>query len=294
MTGLILRAFAKINLNLKVLGRRPDGYHELRTVLQSITLHDDLELLVGGVGLRLLVDDPHLPSGPENLVWRAVERLAPPLTPAHGLSIRLTKRIPAGAGLGGGSSDAAAALFGVNHLYCLGLSDEEMQSHAAALGCDLPYVLVGGTALLSGRGTEVLPLPDLPRSHLVVVHPGQPLSTRAVYAQLQEPLTLAPEPVSISSFGRLPVDLESWVRSGNDLEPHATRLCPAVGHVQAALSAAGATTVAMSGSGSAVFGLFADGEAARCAAGIMQQAGFKAIPCTTQDRETFTRERIKR
>ena len=294
MTGLTLRAFAKINLNLQVLGRRRDGYHELRTVVQSITLHDVLELRIGGEGLRLETDDPDLPTGPDNLVRQAVERLAPPLTAGHGLFVRLIKRIPSGAGLGGGSSDAAAALVGVDHLYGLGLAASGMLAHAAALGSDVPYFLVGGTALLTGRGTEVHPLPDAFPSELVVVYPGQPLATRSVYAQLQEPLTLVPEPVSISRFGRIPAAVESWVSSGNDLEPHATRLRPDIGRIRAALAEAGASAAAMSGSGSAVFGVFADAERARTAAEFMEQAGYRAYPCRTQSREAFLRERMGR
>ncbi len=293
MTRLHLRAFAKINLNLKVLGVRPDGYHEIASVAQTVTLHDSLDLSLQGEGLRLEVDDPAVPSGPENLVWRAVERLAPPMTSGRGLSIRLTKRIPSGAGLGGGSSDAAAALIGVNRMFGMELAEESLHAHAAALGSDVPFFLVGGTARLLGTGTDVRPLADLPPASLLLVHPkGEPLSTGAIYAQLQEPLTLAPEPDSISRFGRIPADIQSWVRSGNDLEPHATRLCPAVARIRAALTAAGAEVAAMSGSGSAVFGLFADADRAATAARSMEHAGFQAFPCSTLDRASFLRDRM--
>ena len=294
MTGLRLRAHAKVNLGLKVLGRRPDGYHEIRTVLMSTTLHDTLELEVGGDGFHLEVDDPSLPGGPSNLVWRAVELLSPPLGPGRGLRLRLQKRVPWGAGLGGGSSDAAAALLGVDMLYGLGLGPRGLQRHAEALGSDVPFFLTGGAALLTGRGTEVHPLPDPSASELLIVYPGMPLSTRDVYAQLQESLTLAPETASISGFGRFPADLDSWVRFGNDLEPLATRLCPAVADIRDALRAAGARVSAMTGSGSAVFGIFGDAAQVGAATKILGQAGFQVFPCRTLGRKALQKERIVR
>lgn len=293
MTRLRLRAHAKINLYLKVLGRRSDGFHELETVLQSITLHDSIEIEAGGEGLRLEVNDPGLPAGPSNLSWRAAASLAPAVGRGLGLTIRLTKRIPSGAGLGGGSSDAATTLVGVETLYGLGLQPATLVRHAAAIGSDVPYFLTGGTALLTGRGTEVHSLPDLPPVDLLIVSAGGPLSTSDVYAQLEEPLTLAPRTVSIPGSGRIPADLESLVRLGNDLEPHAMRLCPAIGRVRSALHAAGARVAAMTGSGSAVFGVFADAGAARDAVGILEQQGFRALACATLDRAAFQRERFE-
>jgi len=293
MTRLRLRAHAKINLYLKVLGRRSDGFHEIETVLQSITLHDSLELEMGGEGLRLEVSDPALPAGPSNLAWRAAESLAPAMGQGRGLTIRLTKRIPSGAGLGGGSSDAAATLMGVEALYGLGLPLATLHRQAAAIGSDVPYFLTGGTALLMGRGTEVHPLPDLPQVELLIVSAGGPLATSDVYAQLQEPLTLASRTASIPSSGRMPADLESLVRLGNDLEPNATRLCPAIGHIREALRAAGARVAAMTGSGSAVFGVFADAGTARNAAGILERKGIRALACATLDRVLFQGERFE-
>jgi 4-diphosphocytidyl-2-C-methyl-D-erythritol kinase len=297
MTSLTLRAPAKLNLNLRVVGRRPDGYHDIESVVQSVTLHDTLEIIIAGEGLALEVralevDDRAIPAGPENLVCRAAERLLGGLRDRPGLRMRLTKRIPAGAGLGGGSSDAAAALVGIDRLLGLGLPPAALAAHAAALGSDIPYFLVGGTALLTGRGTEVEPLPDAPPAELLIVHPGAPLSTAAVYVQLQEPLTLAPKPVSIPGFGRIPVDLVSWVRAGNDLEPHAARLCPDIVRIKTMLAGAGAVAAAVTGSGSAVFGLFENGAAAAGAARRAEQDGFRALRCRTLDRATYLSERM--
>ena len=285
-----LRAHAKINLYLRVLGRRSDGFHEIETVVQSITLHDALELELGGEGIRLEVSDPSLPNGPSNLAWRAAAALLPDPGPGGGVRLRLTKRIPVGAGLGGGSSDAAAALVGVNSLCGLGLAGGELQRLAADLGSDVPYFLSGGTALLTGRGTEVRALPDLPRADLLVVPAAEPLSTADVYAQIQEPLTLASRTASISGSGRIPADFESLVRLGNDLEPPAVRLRPAIGRVREALLAAGARVAAMTGSGSAVFGVFSGVTAAREAATKLERTGLRPSVCATLDRATFQRD----
>jgi 4-diphosphocytidyl-2-C-methyl-D-erythritol kinase len=292
MTAVTLRAPAKINLCLRVIGKRPDGFHDIETVVQSISLHDTLHIALEGRTLALDVDDPAAPRGHENLVWRAAERLLADRGPQPGVRLRLVKRVPMGAGLGGGSSDAAATLVGLDRLLGLGLDPDSLATHAAALGSDVPYFLSGGTALLTGRGTTVTPLADLPPSDLVIVYPGQPLSTAAVYAQVQEPLTLASKPVSISGFGRIPVDLVSWVRAGNDLEPHAARLCPDIVRIRTMLAASGAVVAAMTGSGSAVFGVFEDGEGAADAARRAEEEGFGAFRCRTLDRAAFRRERM--
>jgi 4-diphosphocytidyl-2-C-methyl-D-erythritol kinase len=294
VTRLVARAYAKVNLCLKVLGSRSDGYHEIHTVLQSVSLHDRLEMSLEGTGVALIVDDPDVPDGPDNLVLKAVDRLGRGRWGSRqpNLRIRLSKRIPSGAGLGGGSSDAAAALIGLDRLLGLDTGAGPLLEHAAALGSDVPYFLSGGTAILTGRGTEVTPLPDIAPAELLILHSGKALSTAAVYAQLQEPLTLAAKPDSISRFGRVPMDLMSWMRAGNDLEPAATRLCADVRRMRDLLDGAGAVASAMTGSGSAVFGLFATEDAARAAGKVAESAGFKAFPCRTLDRESFHQGRL--
>jgi 4-diphosphocytidyl-2-C-methyl-D-erythritol kinase len=293
VSRLTLRAPAKINLNLRVVGRRPDGFHDIESVVQSVTLHDTLEIAIEGTGLGLEVDDPAVPAGAGNLVHRAAERLLdgaagkPP-----GIRMWLTKRIPAGAGLGGGSSDAAAALVGIDRLLGLGLPAAALAAHAAALGSDVPYFLTGGTAFLTGRGIEVEPMADAPPADVLIVDPGVPVSTAAVYAQVQEPLTLAPKPASMSGFGRIPVDLVSWVRAGNDLEPHAARFCPDIVRIRSMLAGAGALAAAMTGSGSAVFGLFASADAAAGAARRAEAVGFRTYRCRTLDRASYMGERM--
>jgi 4-diphosphocytidyl-2-C-methyl-D-erythritol kinase len=169
----------------------------------------------------------------------------------------------------------------------LDLPAEALVAHAAALGSDVPYFLTGGTALLTGRGTEVERLADVPPAEVLLIDPGQPLSTADVYAQVQEPLTLAPKPASISGFGRIPVDLVSWVRAGNDLEPHAARFCPDIVRIRSMLAGDGALAAAMTGSGSAVFGIFASADAAAGAARHADVEGFRTYRCRTLDRATY-------
>ncbi|HKN46600.1 MAG TPA: 4-(cytidine 5'-diphospho)-2-C-methyl-D-erythritol kinase, partial [Candidatus Polarisedimenticolia bacterium] len=281
MSRLTLRAHAKINLNLKIVGRRRDGYHDLDSVLQTITLHDSLTLEDGPGGLRLEVDDPAVEAGASNLVHRAAERLLEEVRGRRrGARIILRKRIPMGAGLGGGSSDAAAALVGLNRLWNLGLDAGKLSTMAGTLGSDVPFFLVGGTARLTGRGLEVAPLPDSTGYALLLVFPGMPVSTWQVYAQLHVPLTPSPETGSMTSSGPdHGGDVRDWVRSGNDLEAAARSLCPAIGEIRDRLLAAGAGAAAMTGSGSAVFGTFPDKEAVERAAPEFVRRGWVAVSC---------------
>jgi 4-diphosphocytidyl-2C-methyl-D-erythritol kinase len=175
-------AFAKTNRFLRVRGERADGYHELETVFQSIDLTDEIEVS-GADAIELHCDDPALPAGPANLVHRAASRLAEESGTRSGARIRLTKRIPSGAGLGGGSSDAAIALVLLSRLWQLGAGPAELSRIAADIGSDVPFFLVGGTAKGTGRGEILSPLPDEPDRRLVVVVPPFPISTASVYAR---------------------------------------------------------------------------------------------------------------
>ena len=284
MTGLRVEACGKINLFLRILGRRPDGFHEIVSVAQSISLADRLDLEPAAAGIHLAVEgDGDVPAGPGNLVHRAAVRLLGP-DPRPGVAIILIKTIPHGAGLGGGSSDAAAALVGLDRMFGLRTPPAALLAHAAALGSDVPFFVEGGTALLRGRGTEIEPLPDGPALEVVILDPRRPLSTAEVYAQVQEPLTLAGKIASIPGFGRIPQDPWSRVRLGNDLETHAARLCPDIPEMRRLLLESGAEAASMTGSGSAVFGLFSRAEAAREATGRAERRGFRSLPCRTLSR----------
>jgi 4-diphosphocytidyl-2-C-methyl-D-erythritol kinase len=292
LTRIRIKAHAKINLNLSIKARRPDGYHLIESAVQAVSLHDTLILEPVPAGIVLDADDPDLPAGPDNLVWRAAAALLPRLANGpRGARIRLEKRIPTGAGLGGGSSDAAAALVGLRRLWDLDLSDPELAGLAAALGSDVPFFLTGGTALLTGTGTEVRPLPDLGGFEILIVFPGTPISTREVYGRVVAPLTSALKISTMPRFKQTPKDdfpreVETWVRAGNDLEPYACALCPAIGKIKDRLLVAGASAAAMTGSGSAVFGIFRTAVAAERALADLGPSGFtvmRSVPINSQD-----------
>jgi len=254
---LRIPAFAKINLHLGVLGRRPDGYHELRTVFQTISLHDTLELeRVRRPGIDLTISGAALDPGPDNLVWRAMESLSRELGLGGGWRVRLHKCIPAAAGLGGGSSDAAAALLAGMRLARRQVEPGRLAEIAAGLGADVPFFLVGGRALGVGRGDEIYPLADGARHCVLVVRPeGAAIATREAYAWLDHKLTKAATNHRIwDSCAR------SWSREDgdllNDFEAAVFGRFPRLRQIKRRLLQAGAAGAALAGSGSAVFGLF--------------------------------------
>jgi 4-diphosphocytidyl-2-C-methyl-D-erythritol kinase len=206
----------------------------------------------------------------------------------------MRKAIPSGAGLGGGSSDAAATLLGLRRLWRLDMSDRDLAAVAATIGADVPFFLCGGTALLTGTGTVVEPLPDLDGFEILIVFSGVPLSTREVYAGASLSLTSALKISSIDTFkptlkGNLAKEVEAWVRAGNDLEPYARSLCPPIGEIRARLEAAGAVAAAMTGSGSAVFGVFKSPAAIERAFAEARASGFAATRCAPLGRGEYRR-----
>jgi 4-diphosphocytidyl-2-C-methyl-D-erythritol kinase len=252
---LIIPAFAKINLMLRVLGTRADGHHELRTVFQSIALHDSVTIRSARGAFRLECDDPSCPADRTNLVWRAAERLwtasgrrgAP-----RDVAIHLAKRIPMQAGLGGGSSDAAATLVGLAKLWRV--ETAPIGAVAASLGADVPYFLEGGTALGLDRGDMLCPLADVDPFWVALVLPSFGVSTKDAYAWWDEESRQMPQPPS-SGLQRKRKRPAARIAL-NDLEPPVARRHPAITRIVEALDGCGARHAAMSGSGSAVFGLF--------------------------------------
>ncbi|HUJ40862.1 MAG TPA: 4-(cytidine 5'-diphospho)-2-C-methyl-D-erythritol kinase [Candidatus Acidoferrales bacterium] len=268
MNSLRLPAFAKINECLCVLGRRSDGYHELRTIFQTIGLHDVLEFsLLRARAVHLECDDPALPTGRHNLVWRAAAAARRALGLRRGVLVRLEKRVPVGRGLGGGSSDAAVALLGVERLAGRSLDPSLRLRIAAALGSDVPFFLFGGRALGIGRGEEIYPLPPAPKRTILVVSPsGIAVSTRDAYGWLRAPaLTTRPSARKLDSFCAL-----CWSGQGasleNDFEAAVFRRHPRLARIRRALLRHGAAGAALAGSGSAVFGVFPSPAHARRAA----------------------------
>jgi len=269
---LVAEAFAKVNRSLVVLGKRPDGYHELDTLFQAVGLTDRLSFEESD-GLTLEVDDPSIPSGAENLVLRAARALAEAAGVRPKAAIVLEKRIPSGGGLGGGSSDAAVALLGLSALWQLDLPLESLLEVGACLGSDVPFFLHGGTARGLGRGERIEPLPDLPEEGVVLVMPPFSVATPDVFRRLGSPAWDG-RPAEPPGAGAGP--------DRNDLEPAAEALFPALRDVRESLAAAGATRARLSGSGSTVFGLFPDlaaaSEAARRLRGLPAGSAVRVVP----------------
>jgi 4-diphosphocytidyl-2-C-methyl-D-erythritol kinase len=287
---LVVRAHAKVNLDLRVLGSRADGYHELRTVFQSIELHDTLTSVArpGPFALKCRVSS--VPLDDTNLVWRAGaalwEALGRPGDPRDTL-VTIDKRIPMQAGLGGGSGDAAAALLALGRLWG-GAPVTLLREVAARIGADVPFFLSGGTALGLGRGEEIYPLVDLPPHSIVLVRPPFGVSTAEAYAWYDDDRTAGvKEPRELQI---LPVPWPSRAaQMVNDLEPPVVRRHPEIGTLKAALREAGAVAAVMSGSGSAVFGLFRSRSAAQRAIKSVSRGGSRGLLTRTLTRAEYER-----
>jgi 4-diphosphocytidyl-2-C-methyl-D-erythritol kinase len=268
MSAISLRAYAKINLGLKVLGRRSDGYHELRTIYQSISLADDVAVTFSrGSGVSLESSGFAVPQGRENLAVRAADAMVKELRFRRGVRIRLHKRIPPASGLGGASSDAAAVLRAINQMAEQPLPLARLLHLAADLGSDVPFFLVGGRAAGVGRGEEVYPLADSQRLWVVVLFPGEGMSTAEAYRLLRKPrLTVQNARPTIELFSAAAMEAVSALKSDgrarnsvdNDFEPLLLRRMPQLGKAKRILQTCGASVASLSGSGSALFGLFAD------------------------------------
>jgi 4-diphosphocytidyl-2-C-methyl-D-erythritol kinase len=274
MRQVRIPAFAKINLRLEVLGKRADGFHELRTIFQAVSLHDTLYLRDRGQpGISLCIRGNEVLSNDvaeKNLVYRAVEALRRECQARAGVEIVLKKRIPVGRGLGGGSADAAAALLGYLELIQKKIKPTRLLEIAAALGADVPFFLFGGRAIGVSKGDEIYPLPDGPRRAVLIVSPNAiQVPTPDAYRWLQ-----APELASLTKSGvahRLyRFCALCWSAQGeglsNNFEPAVFRRHPRLGRIKRALLQRGASEALLAGSGSAVFGLFPSPAKARRAA----------------------------
>jgi 4-diphosphocytidyl-2-C-methyl-D-erythritol kinase len=268
MSEVRVPAFAKINLRLEVLGRRPDNFHELRTIFQTISLKDELRFKKSrkpGIELRV-VGNASLSAEPieKNLVYQAVDAVKRELAILTGVAIELRKAIPAGRGMGGGSSDAAAALIGYLRLLKKRLPRERLFAIAASLGADVPFFLEGGRATGIGKGDEIYPLPDMPKRHLLIVSP------QAIHV---------PTP-----------DAYCWLKGGpllNDFEEAVFQQHPRLAEIKRELLQNGASEALLAGSGSAVFGVFPSPAKARRAA-----VGFpldQTFVCETISRDSYRR-----
>ena len=266
------KAYAKVNLTLAVGEKRPDGYHEVVSVMQRVSLCDTLTAEQTREGITLTCSDPALPSGEENLAHRAASLFFRETGIAGGAALTLEKRIPSQAGLGGGSSDAASALLALRKLYAPALSDTELETMAAALGSDVPFFIRGGTQLATGRGEVLSPLPSLTDGWFVIVKPTESFSTPAMYRRLDEPGSVL---VRNSRYMQDAVAANNVHAVAAELHNSFERVVPkdsSLRTIKDALRAQGALASLLSGSGSAVFGLFDTETAARAAVEALRPA----------------------
>lgn len=257
-----VRAFAKINLDLRVLGKRADGFHELRTIFQTVSLADRLDIAFTPAR-RTSIELADSADIPDNLVVRAARLLLDAMRVAGAVEMRLEKRIPMGAGLGGGSSDAAAVLLALPVLARRPLPLETLTAIGQQLGSDVPFFLLGGTAVGIGRGTEIFPLPDVPARAGLILAPEIHVSTADAYRALSPRLTTESQENKIFSFQSQAWDVTNAAGCQNDFEPVVFERESRLAVIRRRLERAGARPAMMSGSGSSLFGLFRDRDGAR-------------------------------
>lgn len=265
MNHIELRALAKINLGLDVLGRRENGYHDVRMVMQSIYLYDEVKLSKKKEpGIELETNLRFLPTGEDNIAYRAAKLLKDEFGIEEGVRIVLHKHIPVAAGLAGGSSNAAAVLFGMNRLFGLKLTQEELMKRGVVLGADVPYCIMRGTVLAEGIGEELHKLPPMPKCAVLIAKPPISVSTKMVYETLDsKEITEHPDIDGIIR-GLEHADIREVAASmGNVLEDVTIEMHPVIDEIKREMMDAGALGAMMSGSGPTVFGLFENRAAAR-------------------------------
>jgi 4-diphosphocytidyl-2-C-methyl-D-erythritol kinase len=278
---------------LRILGKRADGYHEIWTVLQTISLCDDLHFLPAPENaIQLTCSDPEIPTDEKNLIFRAAKALQQETGINSGCRIHLDKRIPTKAGLGGGSSNAAVALLGLSRLWQLELTRVELMGIAAEIGADVPFFLIGGTAEGTGTGSTVSLLPDVPQRHLLLITPKANVSTFAAYEAFDRAaLTLdLPETILAGSRKESRFDDSDLWDLKNDFERVIFDIEPEMKRASDALLSAGAVKTLLAGSGSTVFGIFDDLDARVRASGVIKaEAGWRVFPCVTISRNDYLR-----
>jgi 4-diphosphocytidyl-2-C-methyl-D-erythritol kinase len=296
---LSLPSFAKVNWSLHILGKRPDGYHEVRTLLQTISLHDVIHFEVSEEKEILLAcNEPSIPTDDQNLVVRAAYALKERFNIGNGVRIRLEKRIPAKAGLGGASSNAAVSLLSLAYLWNVAASAPMLLEIAASLGTDVPFFLLGGSALATGTGSTISSLPDSDIQHLIVITPNAGISTAEAYGAVSSSAltTMNADPILSSSRGEANLrrslpwrTTNDWKHElKNDFESVIFDIEPEIRRAKKSLLQAGALGALLAGSGSSVFGIFSDEETQqRTLKEIQAEAGWRIFPCVTVSRNEY-------
>lgn len=284
-------AFAKINLSLRVLGRRVDGYHDLDTVFQTISLHDTISLSPSERDeIALWCDDRRLPADGTNLIVRAADALRAYFHKESGARIRLQKRIPMQAGLGGGSANAAVTLMALSKLWNLPATREDLFGIAAQIGADVPFFLRGGTARGTGTGINLASLSDAAEKFLLIIKPNANIRTADAYRSLDERSLTTPNSKSILSSSQ-PTEIfdnAAFAALENDFAEIAFALDSEISRAKAALLKTGAQTATLAGSGSAVFGIFDSKDAQRRAIQAIElETGWRVFPCKTLGRAEY-------
>ena len=273
METLKLNAYAKINLGLDVIGRLPNGYHEVKMIMQSVGICDELAFEKQPSGITVTTDSGDLPTDENNLIYRAAKLLLDTCAVKEGVRIHLTKRIPIAAGMAGGSTDAAATLKAVNQLFRFGKTKEELMELGVKIGADVPYCILGGTALAEGIGERLTPLPPMPNCHLLVAKPDINVSTKYVYTTLDAAPILFHPDIDGMTAAIFAGDLTGiTAKLGNVLETVTVPAHPIISKIKEKFLELGSDGVLMSGSGPTVFGIFSDKTAAEKAYASMKQS----------------------
>lgn len=283
MRELTLKAPAKINLCLSVLGKRPDGYHEVEMLMQMVGLYDEVRVSVGGQGITVTCDSAAVPGGEGNIAYRAAAEIVKRAGSGSGLTIGIKKAIPVAAGLGGGSSDAAAVLAAANRLLGAGLDAGRLAEVGVGLGMDVPFFFSGPLAVARGRGEVLARVAPLPAFWVLLANPGFETSTAGVYKNLNLRLT---KKVDCNKIARLTVRKVAESLH-NDLETVTADAHPVIHEIEEALLACGALGARMSGSGPTVFGIFETESACRQAADALTPRGWRLYPAAALTEPPF-------
>ena len=285
MDKIQLKALAKINLGLDVLRRREDGYHEVKMIMQTIGLHDDLEIRKTKTpGIQVKTNLYYLPTNENNLVYKAAKLLMDEFQIQDGVSIQLKKRIPVAAGMAGGSSDGAAVLWGINQMYGLGLSMQALMERGVRLGADVPYCIQRGTALAEGIGEKLSVLPPMPKCTILIAKPGISVSTKFVYENLHANDLKPEQHPDVDSMIEAMRQKDLGLlcsRMGNVLETVTIPAYPVIDEIKKTMMDNGALGSMMSGSGPTVFGIFDSPAAAKQAVKAVRAAKLAKQICLT-------------